>query len=239
LHAFVLKAEQVNNIWKALADAVGQVEATASCVDHMNRPFTSAEALIAYPNARARQITRLEFWAQSEDRRQHAYLSLTGTYGMMTFRAQGCEPTVSRLKDQLADILDGMRPWYSSIARLDIATIMSGIVLFALLMWNLTSIGRLRAWATIEDVPFWLVLLSVMLSIGAMALVAVGIWGLYKLHRRFFPMGTFAIGQGEERYRVAEWIRAGILMGPLLVGIGLRSLLSMLWSLAFKIGASP
>jgi hypothetical protein len=41
-------------------------------------------------------------------------------------------------------------------------------------------------------------------------------------------LATFTIGQGQERYRVNEWIRAGVLIGPVLIGIVIRHILSTL-----------
>jgi hypothetical protein len=47
-HAFVLTPSQARRVWLALEDAVGEVRTTASCADHMERTFTSAEALMDY-----------------------------------------------------------------------------------------------------------------------------------------------------------------------------------------------
>ena len=230
-HAVVLKADDVKKIWKILDEAVGQVSATAACTDHITRPFANINDLAEYENPRARQIASLEFSARSSDWQQEVYLRLRELPNTITLRVYGPEPFVSHLKDALADVLDGLRPWYSPIARI----IPTYLVSYVLLSVGVISYSMpMPSWKIHFERPADFIYLAIILLFIAGVFLAVFVKGLDKLDKlwkRLFPLATFAIGQGQERHRVDEWIRTGVLIGPVLIGLVIRNILSMLWSL--------
>lgn len=120
-HAFVFSEEDVNKIWRVLSDNVGEVEAEVSCSDDVNRTFHSPDALKAYENARRSSIVSMRIRAVPSDFSKRASMSFARRkYGPpVEFEIEGPEDAVVRSKSQLTDVIDGMRPWYSFLARLD------------------------------------------------------------------------------------------------------------------------
>jgi hypothetical protein len=245
-HAFVLTATQVKKVWQTLKDATGEVHATASCADHLERTSTSAEDVMDYENPRARQILRLEFSARSPDFHREVYLQFGRSLHPITLRVTGCEPFVSRVKETLADILDGMRPWYSRLALLDITRALAILMLVLALGYSPVTCSKLISDISeggpsmFARIPWWGgVLMGIVLVIGVAGYLMLD-WGLNWLQTRFFPVATFAIGQGEERYRVAEWVRGGVLVSGVLftiaIGLGISTLGSLI---ANKMGGPP
>jgi uncharacterized membrane protein len=50
-------------------------------------------------------------------------------------------------------------------------------------------------------------------TVTVLALIGIVIWGLYWLRKRFFPVATFAIGQGLTRHQHYEQIRWVVIVG--------------------------
>jgi len=242
-HAFVLTATQTKKVWQMLEDAVGAVRATASCADHLERTFTSAENLVDYENPRARQILRLEFSARSSDYQREAYLGFGGSFRPITVRVTGCEPLVSRVKDTLADIVAGMRPWYSAIARLDIYRTMALLsliwtVIYSPIGWiSLINDVREGRRPGLTEIARWRVIIISVLIVLAMVGLLMLLWGLCWLQQRFFPVVMFALGQGQARYDVDDKWRWGVLFAFAVSTLG--SIVAGLMFLLAGIGGSP
>jgi hypothetical protein len=215
-HAFVLTADQVRKIWKILQEAMGNVRATASCADDVERPFSSVEKLVAYENPRIRQIVRLEFVAWSQDDHQMVYLLFRTSFVSITLRVHGREADAICLRDNIADILDGTRPWYSNIAGVDSHAIVAALGLFVGLVSFLRPAGR-----TIVLTGLYEITLLVAILITAVVILSLILnWGISRLCRWLTPMATFALGQGEERYHIDEQWRWVVLIGLVISTLG-------------------
>lgn len=210
---FVLKAAVLSKMWNELQENVGQVKATVSCADKIERTFSNLEELTAYENSRIRQIQSLEFAAHSADRSEVVYLQFKNSIPSITLRAEGKEPNVSRIKDNLVETIDGVRAWYSSIARvgfLFFLLILMGFLYFSCIVIFLMS-GEPERHTTATT--FSRALLTATAVIAFLLCLVLLAWVLNKLRSRFFPVATFAIGQGETRYCLDEKIRWVVLVG--------------------------
>jgi hypothetical protein len=85
--------------------------------------------------------------------------------------------------------------------------------------------------------PLWIVILAIMTILATLAVIYVILWGGSKFQKRFFPVGTFAIGQGQERYRVDELWRWGALIGLGISTVG--SIIAGVLLLLAGLGGSP
>ena len=69
--AFVLRRDAVSRVWTILESTIGSVSATARCADNARREFGSLSQLLAFDNARAKEIRSLQFSATSKDFNPH------------------------------------------------------------------------------------------------------------------------------------------------------------------------
>ncbi len=209
-HAFVMRADQINRIWAFLQGAIGPVRATASCADHIERAFTSPNELNAYENARARAIRGLLFTAWIADHDRSAYLNLRGdSFRSVSLKIEGPEIIVSRLRDDLLELFDGMKPWYSRITRLDFFYVVMGVLAFMMIV----VAGMAGGTKSERSLSFVQAVRVAAELVGVLAGLAGLVWLLNRLRERFFPVAAFAIGQGLDRFQFDEKIRWVVIVG--------------------------
>jgi hypothetical protein len=194
----------VTRIWSVL-EGVGEVSATALCQDDTQRRFKDGKLLLEFENPRAKQIRRLAFHARSDDRRRNARLQLSDELlSNVRLYLEGQEPAVSHLKDELTDILDGSKAWYSAISRVESWLVVPLLLAFTLVVLTAmlpdrqqphpaVSFGRAVFMATFVVTAF--------VAVGALA------WLLNRVRNRYFPLATFALGQGNHRHSHNEKVR--------------------------------
>ena len=121
--AFVLRRDAVSRVWKIL-ESIGAVSATAHCADNARRRFESLSQLLAFDNARAKEIRSLQFSASSEDLKRSANVAFgrfTSTPISVTLSAPE-DGEILQTYEGLKDTIDGTRTWYSLISRVHIGT---------------------------------------------------------------------------------------------------------------------
>lgn len=74
--SIVMNAEVVTRICSLFEEHVGQVDISADCADGVDREFTAAE-LIAYDNAKSRQLNSLRISARALDFKKSASLQIS------------------------------------------------------------------------------------------------------------------------------------------------------------------
>jgi hypothetical protein len=214
-HAFVLTPTSLAKIWSSLEEHAGKVGAIAHCSDNVEREFNTSDELVKYENPRMRQIERLVILSQSDDGNRTAYVRFgTSRYDPITVAAKGSEADVLKIKDALIEIVDGVRAWYSRMAMVDLPFVGGLLVGFS---FSIAVFGTLLAPDDIRNartqVPFPLLVISGV--IAAMVIVgAVLSWKvLCRVHARYFPVATFAFGQGEAQYDFLDKIRWVVIVG--------------------------
>jgi hypothetical protein len=201
-HALVLRESDVKNLWKALEEGFSSVTASARCADKLRRQFANRDELINYPNPRSKCIQELCIAARS--RGSQADVLLGGkTLSTATVEIEDENTKPLHIHGKLADILDGMTPWYSFAARLNLAY--AGIILYFLLAVTLAFwVSKKTEHKAISlSVDAKSIAIGVLIVAGLAGLV----WGYVRFHKYFFPSVSFNIGQGVERYKLGEKVR--------------------------------
>jgi hypothetical protein len=194
--AFVLGSEEIRKL-EGLLKRIGPITLSAECADNVNRPFANVQDLLAFENDLKREILSLEIAARtsppertrSEDRTISVRVSFSkDTYARTRFWASGPEEEVLKFRDAAIPILDGIRPWFSSVAG---ERRRMNLVLTSCVLVGLSPYAR----------GF-----SVDVFIAAIVLLLLSIFIL----PRFFPRGTFLIGQGSKRNDFSDKVRYAV-----------------------------
>ena len=133
----------------------------------------------------------------------------------VSINVNGREDVVSRLKEDLLDIVAGMRLWYGVMHRVNFfhVFLISWLILFIIRILSYISALALKfKWVPVDEMLTslaalprgWLAILSILL-------IVLGCFS-NKLRNFFFPPITFAIGQGEARFKRKEQLQWGIVI---------------------------
>ena len=211
-HAFVVRPDELKKLVELLQKRIGKVDISVDCVDKIEREFNTIKELIAYENSKSKRIRRIHLSARSDNYSKSATIVFRDSFLMgVSINVNGREDVVSRLKEEILDIVAGMRPWYDIFARLDLVPIIG--VGFLILLF-IFSIFILFEWIPVADSPS-----SDSKNVKGSALLIVcwlitslGLWGFYRLRGILFPRAVFTIGQGESRFRILEKVRWGVVI---------------------------
>ena len=216
--AFVLRPDAVRRVWTILESTIGLVSATARCADNARREFESLSQLLAFNNARAKEILSLQFSARSKDFGRHGDVTFEGRFEStpiaVTLSAQE-DGEILQACEELRDAIDGTRAWYSRISRVDVGI---GFIASLGFLWLVARIalgdppGPRRG---VELGQAVLMAAQVLGFVGALGFIG---WVLWRLHARYFPRAFFALGQGAERYQVDDKLR-WVVIGGLVVSV--------------------
>jgi len=206
-HAFVATRQDINKIWDVFESNEMIPEATASCSDGIVRSFVNRDKLINYNNPKRAKIKSIEI----SGHRQEPYTAIIITLGRRysynaSVSIRGEESFVESSRILFTDILDGMKPWYSGFARIDLSNIFLSIILSIFLI---LQIMKPESHATPLDKAI-LILGITMLTIG---IIVTTFFTISFFHQKLFPMSTFAIGQGISRHQYSENIRWVVVVG--------------------------
>ena len=209
--AFVLRRDAVSRVWSIL-ESIGAVSATAHCADNARREFESLSQLLAFDNARAKEIRSLKFSANSEDRKRQvdiAFGRLSSTSISVTLSAPE-DGEILQTYEELKDTIDGTTTWYSLISRVDIGT---GFLVSLGVLWFVVRIAVDEPTGPRIGLGLGQAVLMTALLLGIFGVIGFFGWVLLRLHARFFPRAFFALGQGAERYQVDDKMRWVVIIG--------------------------
>lgn len=211
-HAFVVRPDELKKLVELLQKRIGKVDISVDCVDKIEREFNTVKELIAYENSKSKRIRRIHLSACSDNYSKSATIVFRDSFLMgVSINVNGREDVVSRLKEEILDIVAGMRPWYDIFARLALVTIIG--VGFLILLF-IFSIFILFEWITVVDSPSSdsKIVKGSALSIVFWLIISLGLWGFYRLRGILFPRAVFIIGQGKLRFRTLEKVRWGVVI---------------------------
>ena len=209
-HAFVLTSEDAEKLWAILSEFFEEVEASARCDDGVRREFHARDELAKYENPRTKAIRSLSFEARRAKPYSRVTLQFGGRYSSsVEVGISGPEETVLAVRERISELLDGMRPWYSLISRVDFFFVVSGVAFFAWLVLQGMSTGS----ASGKAMTFSQASVAAILLIAILCGVGLLIWISNRLRNRYFPTAAFAIGQGQRRFEVDEKIRWAVIIG--------------------------
>jgi hypothetical protein len=208
--AFVATSQDITKMWKMLEHCGMAVTATVSCSDGLVRHFQDSELLTQYENPQRASIAAFEIAGRSREPYATAEISLGAHYSTsISVSIRGDETLVASMRTGLTDALDGMKPWYSRISTIDLFYVWSPIfMVLMLLLQTMTPSNTPRA-----AIPFRKALSISAIAVTVIGLIGAVIWGAAWLRKRFFPVATFAIGQGLARHQHYEQVRWVVIVG--------------------------
>lgn len=207
-HPFSLSVEDIRKIADALAAIDPKLVIEAQCADQFTRQFASVEDLAAYENTTARALRRLTI--RTRYLGQSAGIEFDGDdKDNVTIALEGEEDVTVALYQMLKDRLEGMRPWYAPLWRVNFMTISLALPFVALLfIYVAVSLGFLQVRKpTATDTEWSIRGLWWGLIPGVTGL------GITITRRRVFPIANFLIGQGITRYQKGELLRIVVVVG--------------------------
>lgn len=208
-HAFILSSDDISKIWKKLESFNKSVTASVSFNDSIVRNVESLSELLNFENSKSRKILRIELQAVSSDRTNITRVSFDDDqYNTVLISSSGADDVVSKVAHDISEIVNGLRPWYSRICRIDIG----------LLLISLLTVGFLIVTLMTPE-PEKKKVLTFVETVKLIGLTTIFLLSLYYIHKaisvlkmKIFPIATFSIGQGLQRYKIHENIRWGVVI---------------------------
>lgn len=219
---YVVRASDVNRICALLEKEVGRVRIVTECSDDIERDFSSSVELSSYDNSPGRSL--LDMWIQSSrstETESNSAIESASVYfskgGRVSISVTGDEMRGSFLKERFREITDGTKAWYSRIAMALDSDILAIVLATLWTVFLLSAFAYLRANSPPPSdptpvVPPYIVALVAVATLAITAVPLIGLASLIRwLQRALFPRAYFAVGQGEERYKVKDKLRWGLL----------------------------
>jgi hypothetical protein len=118
------------------------------------------------------------------------------------------------MRTRVTDTLNGMKPWYSRISTIDMFYVWFPIFwVLASLVWIMTPSSPTK-----PAIPFRKALEFLAIGLAVFGFIVAVVWGVGWARKRFFPVATFAIGQGSSRHQHYEQVRWVVIIG-FLIGV--------------------
>lgn len=223
-HAFVLRGSDIETLWHFL-QVHGAVVATVRFHDSPERRVSSPQEVIRLENSGKRQIEAMQFTSQTNTRttphfRQLEFSNRRGS--PIEWEIFGDEENISRLNCELKILIKRLNPWYGKISEMNffslmpIGGMMGGLVSYLM-------VARIEWRFILEQMQ-----MSPALFLGIPLLIIFWLLvplGLNQLRGTFFPLASFAIGQGKANHQIKETRRLiiivafGLLMMMLLLAV--------------------
>jgi flagellar biogenesis protein FliO len=186
-----------------------EVYAEIEFIDSITRKAVSLPNLLAFENSPKRRIKTIEFCARDPSLEKRGMLRFRDDkYRPIDLSVSGDADFVTKFGHQLDEMLDGLKPWYSMICKVDFFYVIgfACFLIYALLTIIVPDAPKDKVLELSKGIKILAILLS------SFALIALLIWVLNKFISKFFPLAFFSIGQGVERYKVLENFRWCVLV---------------------------
>lgn len=207
---FVATSQDITKMWKTLEDSGMTITTTVNCSDGLVRHFQDSEMLTQYENPQRASITALEISGRCHEPYATAEISLGARYSApVSVSIRGEEDLVASMRMAVTDTLDGMKPWYSRISTIDLFYVWVPIFMVLIMLFQIMAPSNTPTPA----IPFKKALKILTIAVTMIGLIGAMIWGIAWSRKRFFPVGTFAIGQGLARHQYYEQVRWVVIVG--------------------------
>ena len=207
--AFVAGPDELKKLVELLQKRIGEVSISADCIDKIERKFNTVKDLIDYENPKPKRIRRIYLTAQSDDYSKSFTIVFRDSFyreAGISIDITGREDVVSRLKEEVLDVVTGMRPWYNFMFDSKVGTIITtvfGMILGASLVFG----------SEIKDISFITYLRDVGPIYLMVAVLFLCLTSLFcQLREHLFPQIVFTIGQGQSRFKLLEKVRWGVVI---------------------------
>ena len=210
---FVIGSSELEEVVALLEEHIGGVYIRVECADDLSRDFETVQELIAYRNPKSKEILRIYISALSDNHSKSALIAFVhSTWSGILIRCKGPEDTVSRLKENILDIIAGMRSWYNIVYNFKFSMTISlifgtiiGLCIPSALGYKVGEIGEVG-------------LITFLRGVAPISLIAaitfVLFWFLLqKPYKYLFPKAVFVIGQGKSRFEHQQRVRWCVIIG--------------------------
>lgn len=226
--AFVLEDEdlrRLEDLLKRYVSPEGEYPAKyeVRLSDSSVRTAGSLDEVLRIENSKPRRITSMIITTPYGNPELHARLSFENDRNRsISYHLTGEDDRVVALSDRLDEYLLGVRPWYSFLTRFSALFFVGGLYVVAYVALALAAaadyffLDILPGEPAISSSKSDPLQAGVLVVLVAVALIVSGVldWVLKKI----FPVGTFAVGQGDKRHRTLGKVR-GAIVGLLLLTI--------------------
>jgi hypothetical protein len=211
-HAYVLKIEHIKSIWNLLSERIGQVEIIIKCVDEVQREFDTWKSFSSFENSPQKAIKHLIIQSKSKDYQKRVKLEFSNSdWRVIELNIDASDQVLSRLYDDISDILEGIKPWYARLSKIDFINVI-GIVFFILFFLLYVYMRSLPEVTDKSSKTFQEILILNIFGMGIVIFPWMFAVILNKIRKRYFPLAYFAIGQGLQRFLLDENIRWGVIV---------------------------
>lgn len=230
--SFVLRLVDLEKISELLQTRVGSTTFSTDCSDDIERVFETLDELNSFENPPTKSITSLSVHASSNlwEKTKASSIEWAAVYfgsdGEISISLSGPEREGSELKNELKDVIDGTRAWYSfatstlsSPAIYGILTAVWLMYLYYLIRISTADSPQSTLDATTFPVFLLLAVAATAIAFGPVLLLVIG---LGRLQGWLFPGAYFALGQGEKRYETKDrirWISVALIPGIIVSSI--------------------
>ncbi len=213
-HAFVVDDKDIKKIWELTAEHCPIQEAKIYCSDDISRICTNSAEITSYENPKRSKILAIELIGTSENNDTSIEIILNERRSRtLSLSIRGEENIISKLRTEIMDYFEGLKPWYSRLATFD--HFFFWMPFFVIIAFIISAKVPKETTNNIEITTKQ----SIIIGFTAFALLAcviaiaiVAIMGSKKLARFVFPVGTFSIGQGLKRHAFAEQVRWSVIV---------------------------
>lgn len=216
LPAVTVDPESLRRLWAHVYEFTAQAKATAHCLDDIVRKFDSVDSLLEFENSPRTKMTALIIDGRSLDR-ERAILITIGrhSWAPTTVSLEGEEFDVSAVRTKVSDTVHGMKAWYSPVAKVELPLFFLGVFFFIFVVLQLMGFPEpaIRSGRSFKDA------LKVLLpAVSLLSGIAAVVIAVAKLRTRFFPVVSFATGQGTRRHQIDDQVRWTVFIA-FLVGV--------------------
>jgi len=207
-HAYVLKIENIKAIWSLLQERIGKTTIIVKCKDDIEREFDDLKTFQIFENSKNKAIKHLIIRSICIDSSKFANIEFSDSlWRTVNIHIEASENVVRRLNDDINDIIDGIKPWYSKVAKIDFIPVLLGILAILLMSYGKTLPETSKSILTFQEAffSFSIVIIFFLLIIFIIYLINI-------LKKRYFPVAYFAIGQGLNRFDLDEKVRWGVIV---------------------------
>jgi len=208
--------KSLSRLADVIAANVGPVEVEARCADLIHRKFPDMQHLLAYDNFTKRRLVSVTLEAASQSRTRVVNLKFDSRgYQTANVIVRGEDEFVTPFSDDMRDMIQGLRPWFWWIRKVDLVVLVAMII--AALM---VTVGGLVAFGVINGSDGTTSKASFPVQGYFYLAIGIGIIALINsLRSFFFPMLTFAVGQQEAREAVRDKARWVLVVSPVVAGL--------------------
>ena len=208
--AFVIGSSELEEVVALLEEHIGKVYIRVKCSDDLSRDLETVKELIAYRNPKSKEIRRIYLTTHSSDDKKSARVAfIHSTWSGILIDYEGPEDTVSQLKEETLDIIEGMRPWYNIVYNSKVGIIIAFIYGLISMLWIQSALDYKIGEIGLNN---WLRDVMPMQLIAAIIFVILWWFLVQKPYNYLFPQASFLIGRGISRFEHQRRVRWGVVI---------------------------